>query len=375
MKKIGLITLYGNFNMGNKLQHYAAMQLYRALGHDVVTLNHPEAKPPLMQRVKLPLKAVLLRVNPNLRCIQNYKRDIQRRRLFLDFSNSYLIPAETVSIKRISPKLKGRYDFFSVGSDQVWHNWSGKPEELDFFFLKFADKRQRLCLSPSFGLERLPEEWESVYREGLNGFPRLSCREASGVELIRALTGRDAALLPDPTMTLPVGDWARLERKPSYPLPERYVLSYMLGEIRLETIEAVSRCARLSGADVVNVNDNKTAYYAGTGPREFLYLIRHACLVCTNSFHGTVFSILFRRNFVCFDREDVSVTGDMSGRITTLLNTFHLASRRHGVLQDEALLVTDYSGAEETLSHERERILNYLRAVLHDDSPRKAGGL
>lgn len=374
MKKVGVVTLYGNYNIGNKLQHYAVMQLYRSLGYDVTAVNHIEReglpKPPLMYWIKLAVKIALLRVNPNLRCIQNYKRHLQRRRLFLEFSEYYLRPSESVSMQRIPKDLKRRCDFFSAGSDQVWHNWTGKPEELRFFFLRFADKSQRLCLSPSFGFERVPEGQEAVYREGLNGFPRLSCRETSGVRLIRELTGGGAALLPDPTICLSAEEWEGLERKPSYPLPERYVLSYMLGSVRPETRDAVSCYARALGAEVLNINDddlkNKTKHYAATGPQEFLYLIRHASLVCTNSFHGTVFSILFRKDFVCFQREDIAMTGDMSNRITTLLEKFHLSSRRYGVLRDEDLLSTDYAGAEETLSRERERMLDYLRESLGD---------
>lgn len=369
MKKIGVVTIYGNNNMGNKLQAYATMRLYRSLGYDVTIINHIERelcfKLTITMWIKMTVITALSRLCPILH------PQSSRKRLFTDFTADYLIPAETVSMRRVPANLKERYDFFSVGSDQVWHNWSRTPEELDFFFLRFADKRQRLCLSPSFGLERVPESETKAYRDGLNGFPRLSCREASGVELIRALTGRDAALLPDPTMALPAEEWACLERKPSYSVPERYVLSYMLGEIHPETMDAVSRYASSLHMDVININDdgskNKPKYYAATGPREFLYLIRHASLVCTNSFHGMVFSILFRRHFVCFEREDVSLTGNMGNRAVTLLDKFHLGSRRYGILSNEDLLSTDYAGAEETLSLERERILDYLREALADN--------
>ena len=288
--KIGIVTLYVNNSIGNRLQTYAVMRLYRSLGYDVATVNHREAELFLtwspLSRIKMAVKALLARICPNI-----YPK-FRRRRLLTDFSEQCLIPSETVSMKCLPPDLKERYDFFSVGSDQVWHNWTDTPEELRFFFLQFADRRQRLCLSPSFGLERIPEKWTAVYQEGLRGFRCLSCREASGVELIRALTGRDAPLLLDPTMALPVEEWERLERKPDCPLPERYVLSYMLGPLQAETPEAVSRYARSLGAEVVNINDvgNLTEQFAATGPREFLYLIRHAALVCTNSFHGTVFS-------------------------------------------------------------------------------------
>ena len=371
MQKIGVVTLYGNNNIGNKLQTYAVKRLYQSLGYDVTIVNHIDGElyPNLTLTVwvKLRIMALLSRICPVIH------PKSRRRRLFTDFADNYLTPSEKVSILRVPSDLKERYDFFSVGSDQVWHNWSGTTKELDFFFLKFADKRQRLCLSPSFGLESIPESEKETYRNGLNGFPRLSCREASGVELIRALTGREATLLLDPTMGLSAEDWTRLERKPPYPLPERYVLSFMLDmteETQLKSMNAVSRYAHLLGADVVNINDrlNLTERYVATGPQEFLYLIRHALFICTNSFHGTVFSILFHRNFVCFDREDVSAWGEMSNRIDTLLDKFHLTSRRYGVLRDEDLLSADYTGAEETLSLERKRILDYMQETLADNS-------
>lgn len=375
MKKIGVVTLHGNFNMGNKLQNYAVMQLYRSLGCDVVNICHLEWQMrPNQTPVEL-LKGVLKETLPFL--CPNLHPKLRRRRLFMEFSADYLSPSETVSMRRLPPDLKERYDFFSVGSDQVWHNWSGRPEGWDFFFLKFADRRQRLCLSPSFGFQHVQEDEVDIDREGLNGFARLSCREASGVELIRSLTGQEAVLLADPTMCLSVEEWERLERKPAYPLPERYVLSYMLSELQPETMEAVSRYARLLGLETVNINDmlrwTDKRYYVATGPREFLYLIRHASLVCTNSFHGIVFSVLFRRNFVCFRRDDSSITGDMSDRVTTLLDKFHLTTRCHGVLSDGDLLSTDYAGTEGTLSQERERVLEYLRGTLARHGEKREG--
>ena len=71
---------------------------------------------------------------------------------------------------------------------------------------------------------------------------------------------------------------------------------------------------------------------------------------------------------MCFNRDDVSDTGDMSNRITTLLDKFRLTSRRYGLLADDDLLSTDYTGAEETLSRERERVLDYLRGALADNN-------
>lgn len=379
MKKIGVVTLYANTSIGNRLQAYASMQLYRSLGYDVTAVNHMEEelleKQTLIERIKLAVKVALFRVNPNLRCLRNYRRHLQsnesqnlelafhRKQMLSDFSETYVSPSETVSIKCVPPDLKAHYDFFSVGSDQVWRNWTGTPEELRFFFLHFADRRQRLCLASSFGLESVPKNNKEIYRKGLNGFPRLSCREASGVKLIRNLIGRDAALLLDPTMCLPISEWKHLERKPDYPLPERYVLSYMLSGLTPEMEDAVSYYVRLLHMDVINIDDVQpfTEHCAATGPQEFLYLVRHASFVCTSSFHGTVFSILFRRNFVCFNQKDPGK------RITTLLHKFHLASRCYGVLRDEDLLSTDYAGTEETLSKEHKRMLAYLREALADN--------
>ena len=104
-------------------------------------------------------------------------------------------------------------------------------------------------------------------------------------------------------------------------------------------------------------------YYL-TGPCEFLYLIQNAFLVCTNSFHGMVFSILFHVNFVAFERADSEQTGDMSNRIITLLEKFHLEHRQSDNVTMDNLLQTDFSEVDEQLAVERKRMKDYLKKVM-----------
>ena len=105
-----------------------------------------------------------------------------------------------------------------------------------------------------------------------------------------------------------------------------------------------------------------------TGPDEFIWAIEHAKLVYTDSFHGTVFSILFRTPFVVCDRVGDAVTEKMGSRIDTLLKLFGLESRRgtsaNGYAIENPLAEPDWSNVDEVLARERKRSADYLNMVL-----------
>ena len=376
---IAIISLYG-CNFGNKLQNYALLKLSVLGGtecHTVFYQNDISEAAGVLQKhqklakmVKDTAKKILFSIGVREHRVQRYGLEQRRKRIFSKFSKEYLHLAENITFTHIPPDFKERYDYFCAGSDQVWHNWSGTRAELDYFFLKFADRRQRICLSPSFGRDEIPEGEKEYYRDALNGFDRLSCREASGVELIRSLTGREAVLLADPAMVLERAEWEKLSRKPSWVVPARYLLLYLLGDEIPETLETIRRYATLLGTEIVNIYDieREPEHYL-TGPCEFLYLIQNAQLVCTNSFHGTVFSILFHTNFVCFPREDSGndKIGDMSNRIITLLDKFDFQDRFFHTVQDADLLRMDFSGVDEQLAVERKRMTDYMKESLNKD--------
>lgn len=129
--------------------------------------------------------------------------------------------------------------------------------------------------------------------------------------------------MADPTLLLSVDEWNRIVKKPDAVLPERYLLTYFLGGASDERILEIERLAAEHDCQIIHCMDEDSPFF-NIGPDEFLYLIRHAQIVCTNSFHGSIFSILWRRPLAIFTRtDDHSNTGS---RIQTLVRKLHIES-------------------------------------------------
>ena len=122
--------------------------------------------------------------------------------------------------------------------------------------------------------------------------------------------------------------------------------------------------AKKNSCKIINIFDKKSPFYA-IGPSEFLYLEKHAFLICTDSFHASVFAILYNKPFVVFERK-ANNTGKMNSRIDTLLNKFHLESQKfNGVEISKEYLNSDYSESYKIIENERKKSQEFLKKALN----------
>lgn len=366
--KIAIITLYDNVNFGNKLQNYATQTYFEQLGYEVETLPYWEEQHPPINIYHLARRTAheLLRLAGIEK--RNYipKSILEaRRNCIKTFSDEYLKLGKEVHYRKIDCGLKNKYDYFVTGSDQVWHCMHGEKAELNFFFLRFADEQQRLTMSPSFGFREIPQKYKKIYFIGLKGFKYLSCREEEGAMLINALTNQKASVLLDPTMLVEENVWYNIQKKPQHFIENDYILIYTLGQLSEQLKEEAIKISKKYGCQIVCINDIESDYYISTRPDEFLYWISHAKLVFTDSFHAVVFSILFKKAFILFQREDVN---GMENRLDTLLSKFSLANRKYTneseiilnhELDEEELFNINYSNSDEILQRERIKAANF----------------
>lgn len=372
MKKIAVITLYDNMNFGNRLQNFAVQTYFENMGFEVVTLPYWEATHPVrsfrtithelahsfLQKLGLEKK----------RIARNVLRE-SRRKCIESFSNEYIKLGSVVRYSRMDEELKNQYDYFVTGSDQVWHSWEDNKKELEFFFLMFAKPEQRITMAPSFGFHAFPSKYIEVYKKGLEGFKYLSCREKEGKTLIAEMTGKEATVLLDPTMLIETGLWLDILKKPCNFCADDYIFIYALGGLQGRLKEKVYKLAKKKHWAVINIFDEDSKYYTTTRPDEFLYWIHQAKLIVTDSFHAAVFSILFKKPFLVFLREDEK---GMEDRLNTLLEKFSLNNRmiteasskdnKNTLLDDEKrLLSVDFTNIEKIIEVERKRALEFYR--------------
>lgn len=359
MRKIAILTLYDNSNIGNKLQNYAVQIIFEKLGYICTTITYKE----IFKEISWKGWIVYFLGIPQGKA--KYKRMLVRRKqVFADFSNRYLNIEKPIHFRDIS-KIVNRFDYFVTGSDQVWHNWTNTKEELAYFFLEFAPEEKRICIAPSFGFEHIPEEFRNNYQKGLQGFRNLSCREISGCKMIFELTGRDAELLIDPTMVLTIDDWNKICVKPKYEVPDKYLLIYFLGGMNPEDVNYINKLAKRQGLKIINIFSLDDEIYYYTSPNEFLYLIKNASYVCTNSFHGCTFSILYNINFLVFNRMDAEGS-KMHSRIGTLLSKFGLENYVVKGKEDFNFASIDFSTTNTILKEERKKEIAFLEKSIQE---------
>lgn len=349
MPKVGIITLYEVDNYGNRLQNYAIVKLLSKMDVDSVTIS-------ISRRLGIAhLRDIAADTRESIKRMMRGER--KRTRRFKSFCHFY-----TPSVRLVSNAL-GKYslDAFIIGSDQVWNpSWGIGAREDGMQFAADVPGNRKIALSPSFGIDSIPESWTERFAVWLSSFDRLSVRESVGVDIIRKLTGKSAELLLDPTMALMPDEWLHISSNDEVP-HRPYLLTYYLGDNQPVLRDCVNQYSANKALSVIDVMDKRSPVHQA-GPAEFISLIANADYFVTDSFHGCVFSILFHRPFaVALRRQDGQV--NMFSRIETLLNTFGLEGRvwTEGPLPTAEI---NWDGVDAILREERIHFLSFLSSEL-----------
>ena len=160
-------------------------------------------------------------------------------------------------------------------------------------------------------------------------------------------------------MLLTTTEWDKVAKKPRMLNHEKYILCYFLGNISEEIKEKIKTYAEDNKCEIINILDPNSKYFS-CGPSEFIYLEKHAFMVCTDSFHSSVFAILYHVPFIVFNREGCK--SSMNSRIITLLKKFNLSDRLY---QDNFKIEENnqinYSEVEKKLENERINSFTFLK--------------
>lgn len=312
--KVGIVTFFGLYNYGNRLQNYAVASYLKRRGFCSETLI-VDAKS-RTQKIKDIIKKL---IGMQVAGVQQDRRREERFIRFNEFGSFRRVSNE--DLKNISDE----YLFFVTGSDQVWNPCYSS--NISPYFLSFARREQRVPISPSIGISDIPESKKKTMKEGLAGFDHLSVREYSGAAIIQELTGRDASVLIDPTMMIDVDEWRSLSVDDFVP-EAPYVFVYTLGELDEAQESILADAMEKKGAECLRISDTLLSDELPLGPGDFISLIDNAECVLTDSFHGTVFSLLFKKPVVIFKRNGVH--SDIFSRLETLVRKFGLQGRVAG---------------------------------------------
>lgn len=371
---IATLSLYVNY--GGILQCWALQNIVEGMGHDVSVLRLPSHR--------ITIKKVISNLYKRLLSVTRRNGSFYPIKLteFLQYNFAFIKTRRFIRKSiHYTPKIYGldnikdindlHYDAYIVGSDQVWRSlYTGAY--LDIFFLTFTETgSHKIAYAASFGLDYPEYSTDEISKYGnyYSLFDAVSVREASGIKLIEKYgwkSTQSCSHVLDPTMLLDSDFYIQklcLNKKQSSP----YLFVYLLSKNSiLSTINQVSNELNLSVIESKLIDDSWSSIFKiRMSPPEWLESIYNSQFVITDSFHGCVFSIIFRKNFIVFCNK---VRGNE--RIQSLLNMFNLSSRLVVSNDDfinrktELMKPINYFEVYQILDKRREESLVFLRNAL-----------
>ena len=349
--KIGIMTFWwSNDNYGQLLQCYALQKYLRDRGHEPFLIryecNDSSLSNPFWKRALHAFNPVytvcffllLIKTYFLQREQKKHPRNFQTfRNLYFNFSK---LSYSSIEELRKNPPVA---DAYIVGSDQVWNFSNGTLKQyrnyIHAMMLDFG-QANKLSYAASWGMESLDSEFSREISPLLSKFDYVSVREDSGLTLCESCGRMDAERVIDPTLLLSTSEYRTLYKTVSVG-DKPYLLLYMLNNGCSFNIQTVYEFAKKRDLNVFYITGNgiwnpHKKYYASI--EEWLYLIDHAQYVVTNSYHCSIFCILFSKNFGV-----IPLTGRNSGmntRFDTLFSVFSIEPR---VISEKDFSVLDIS--------------------------------
>lgn len=380
MKKVGIITLFhGSLNFGGVLQACALCKALDQLGIPneqirCVYEEEPEEQRTLLGTLKKLVnpKVVWNRIRYELNGMKSEQQKSGRREAFAQFNARHVHSTDRVYTTANVHECVGDYDAFITGSDQVWNpEWYSRTLYLDFV----PSNVTKIAYAASLGRSSLSEKQQARVREHLKDYRGVSVREMDAVDIIAPLSAVEVSCVLDPTLLLQKEEWYDVCAPRQ--LEEDYIFYYFLGKDGPEAALA-EEYARKTGLKIAGIPNSardfskkETIHYdfevMDASPAEFLSLIRHAKVVLTDSFHATVFSNIFEKEYFAFPRAGHDGMNSRIHRVASLHETmerFCDVPEKKTVAHMEAMPPIDWSRPLPELQKEREASLNFLREHL-----------
>lgn len=334
--KIALLTLPITNNYGCYLQAWALKETLDNLGHNVLFLD---LQPTYARNYKFTLWskkiiASLIGLLPNKKGFHYIDYRILQLKNFIPFRKTNFILSKEIHTSRDLEKVfdNENCEAIVVGSDQVWRKWNFTS--LDFFFLSWLKVDvPKLGYAISYGKDKweLSEEETQKYSNLAKTFSALSMREDAGVELTKKYLGVDSIHVLDPTMLLDIKDYNQLIEKSKLSNNKKGIFNYVL-DITEGKKNIINECPKYFGVPSFDVMPKRRnfdpyekcpdEYYTFPPIEEWLSAFRSSDFVITDSFHGTVFSIIYNKPFIVLGNEFRGLS-----RINSLLKIFGLENR------------------------------------------------
>lgn len=385
MKKVAIVSCYFKNNYGSQLQAYATQKILDNMGIENETINveknidfkKGKKKYYLSQIMNfgfIKTKLGMIKLKLDKKINKELGENIAiRDEKFHKFEQNFRLTKPYETYAELTEKCKQEYESVIVGSDQLW-----LPVNIvaDYYTLNFVpDGVNKISYATSFGVSSIPDKYKEEYKKFLNKINYLSVREEAGKNIIKALTNKEATVVCDPTLLFNKEEWMSIQKRDPI-IKEKYIFCYFLGK-SIEYRKFAERLKEKTGFKIVSLNhcDEYVKYsdiFADIkpydiGPSEFINLIRNAEYVCTDSFHGTVFSLINNVKFFTFKRFSNKSKMSTNSRIETLLNKVELTERvldGNENIEEVIYYEIDYNKVNSILEEYRNESKEFLKQAL-----------
>lgn len=391
MKKTAIVSCYFQHNYGSMLQAYATQMALDKLDYenetiDIAGFNHEIKKAKILYFAKASLTSDFLisklGMAKNVLIKKFSKNDYARLSKvrsdrFDAFGKKYFRLSSRYSSKEeLGKKCDENYSSVLVGSDQLW-----LPGNIaaDYYTLNFVPTTvNSIAYATSFGQSSLPKDSAKKATIFLKKIKHIGVREESGQKLVKKLAGRNVPVVCDPTLLFTGDEWMKIQKKEPI-IKGKYILCYFLGNNPPHR-EFAEKLKKETGCKIVALTHldefvksdegyaDETPY--NIDPADFLNLIRNAEYVCTDSFHCSVFSILYKKEFYTFRRYNRNTRQSTNSRLDTLFKITGIEGRL--LAGDEKIvdclnIKTDFDEAHKKLAGVRQQSYEYLKVALQDE--------
>ena len=345
MKKVGIVSCYFKNNYGSMLQAYASQKILddNNIPNETIDISNlsdfskGKKKFYLSQITNfgfIKTKLGMIKLKAYTKLNKNLKKNTNiRNKKFNEFKRNFNLTKKFNSYKELNEYSNNNYSDIIVGSDQLW-----LPVNVvsDYYTLNWVPKNiNKISYATSFGISEIPDKYKDLYKNFLKRIEHISVRENNAVKLVKKVSRKEAKLVCDPTLLLTKEEWMDIQVEEPI-LKDKYIFCYFLGK-NIEHRKFVERLKEKTGYKIVSINhcDEYVKYsdeFADitpydVGPSEFVNYIRNAEYVCTDSFHGTVFSLINNTKFFTFERFNKKSKMSTNSRIYSLLEIVDLKER------------------------------------------------
>lgn len=388
---IGIITLYyNNYNIGGLLQAYALQKTLQDNGimAEQLSVWHYKKKPLSLKR-KYMGKITRLIANPVSEIKDTYRNrkmewrknviadHISRREQHMrEFMQEIPHSVSVYTPDNICESLKD-YSGYVVGSDQVWNDDYIDKDNMRINMLQFVpDGYLKVSYAASIGKNCEFKGWFVEMLEELKSFDSVSVREQTAATVINEKTGVNVRVVLDPTLLLNSEQWLELCGDYNRISDEPYIFTYFLGKDKLNR-EFAHQISKKTNKKIINFA-HAINYYRDEdkdfgdeaildySPKDFIKYIENASIVITDSFHATVFSLLFHKEFFTLARAADDGIKSMNSRVSDLLAVYGLSNRlidAENYLYDDIEKI-DFNDFDNTVEEQRADSLLYLKESL-----------